>query len=258
MVQEALRRAARSGAARILIQAGSAAAWAQWNMNIIVRKKLITEKNYPHYQKSYHERCAQFDKIPKGVHAMPTPGEAKNPYHRLIPEQFEPDQERYLWIYDKSKEKFHGCWIYSWYGREELLNELYISHMVKADRHEDPALAARFEQFKNKVRAIGDMLIKKNPRKILTAVDQLVGLIVPGMTFAPSPEKIKYLQNLPYAELATAWLGRRNGVPPDQPWLADYLRRFGYEKIIMAAHPEILTLGMENKGWGPKKTIYRH
>ena len=124
MVQEVIKHSLSAGCERVVFQAGSAAAWAQWGKVLPKKfnwaKTLITPQNYSDCQKEHAARCADFAQLGLGIYSSPPSG--------LFPVGSEPSLEKpvnfcgsYLLICQKTPESISGYWVPNRRGTDGLL-----------------------------------------------------------------------------------------------------------------------------------------
>ena len=250
MVQEAVKHALRAGKNRIIFQAGSAAAWAQWNSKIVMEKISITEENYPHYHQIYEEQCTQFENTSTGVQGMTEAVAAKNPFVPMLPPGLV-DKDPVLLVYKKCPEQIIGQWILPNSGLNYTLYKYYETRALAFRPTPEKYLPVRDYIYK-KLQEIHQMVLQACPEKILESVDKIFQCITTGFVSSQHQEKISYLKKLPFAQLNKQCV-QMGWWAPSLPWLDEFLERFGYDKIVRATCPEITVIESPGEISGRKR-----
>ena len=254
MVYETLRHALTTGVERIIFQAGSAAAWAQWQTKVIQQKTIITKENYTFYRKKYEELCVEFEKISPGLYACPKSSLRRRPYPPLLPEKFTGDEKLHLLVYEKTPDRFSGRLLHGNRCEGSLVDELSVYYVIRAQESKEIKFEEGYKLIHHGIEEIYAWLKKNEPAKILAPLDKIFSFLDPKYTPTRSAEKIEFLKNLPLialmAELSTP---ERHGKLLEH--LDSFLERFGYDKIALAACPEIKVNELDGMFRG-KKRLY--
>ena len=235
MVQEALKHAVSSGKERIIFQAGSAVAWAQWQSKIVLRKTVITPTNYPVFAQHYKENCAQLEKLSLGI--IPAP---QSPREKKFHEKYlRRASGSSMIVYDKQPGKISARRIFT----APLAGSLHYAihgcymHRIKHSATRTPIMA-EFSKAHKEWETISVAVRQAQPEKIVDAMENILGIIDPGHQVTRREEKITYLSGLNFAEIVTA-ASRRLAWNTHLVWLEKYLEKFNHAKVLLQHFPEI-------------------
>ena len=254
MVQEVIKHALTRKMERIIFQAGTAAAWAQWQKKFIVNKTLITSKNYSQCLKKYQAQCAQFEQIPLGLYPPSDSEDFTGDYDEILLNGRESWVYSKLLVYAKTSERIDTYRILNGQDCVSLLNALrqYYSWPMN-NNHGEHAMTAP-EIFAT-VQKIHKKVLSQEPRKILAGINKILHMVIPDFVVTNSAQKIKYLEALPLAELGVQ-AQQKKLLTSELPWLDDFLKYFDMDKLVLAGHPEIKAYDFPEKVLGRQRVYF--
>ena len=251
MIHEALKHAVAAGMKRIIFHAGSAAAWAQWQTKIVTEKTLVTPEIYARSRHNYNERCALLAQIPLGIHAMQGLTVHDNPYAKLMPEHYAYDASRALLVYDKKPGQISGQWLYGYNGKAGLNYTLFHYCRTRSRGAERAKYQLGHQKLLGWGEQINAAVIDKNPVKIVSVMDELAQFFQPNFKITHTSVKHKYMAEL-LEQAQESKGGDLLGWPIFYRWLDHFSERFGYDKIILSACPEIKIIETSRRYFGRK------
>ena len=222
-------------------------AWAQWDAQYFGRKNIVRAENYAHFHAGYRKQRAHFDNLTLGVSALPDAGADELPFYAELAGRGDYYREhRRLLIYEKSSEHARGYIFTGPLTHLNLFEQILNYYWDRAGRECQPNYRDPFFRARAAQGIFWDMLRNNDINRAFEALTRLFTVANPNFVpVAPRTQK----QELAKHNFSRTEIDSCSGRVWDiqKSWLEDFLFRFDYHKVFLAACPEIKLISLPRR-----------